>query len=138
MQGELFRVFAGRQLLDDLACGHVHHLDPVRVTGADVQQLVVMGQQQAAGALADGQGVGDLQGLHVDQAQVVVLFVGDPGSAGNGIASGEQQGAREQGAAHGGFLVVVMFGSGKAAADLGLVVTQAVHLVERVQEAVLG
>ncbi|MNX48636.1 hypothetical protein D3C86_792210 [compost metagenome] len=138
VQGELLGVFTRGQFLDDLARGHVHHLDPVRVTGADVQQLVVMGQQQAAGALADGQGVGDLQGLQVDQAQAVVLFVGDPGSAGNGMASGEQQGAREQGAAHGGFLVVVMFGSGKAAADLGLVVTQAVHLVERVQKAVLG
>jgi len=52
-----------------------------------------MGQQQPPGALADGQGVGDLQGLHVDQAQVVVLFVGHPGSAGYGMAGDEEQGA---------------------------------------------
>lgn len=28
VQGELLGVLAGRQLLDDLACGHVHHLHP--------------------------------------------------------------------------------------------------------------
>ncbi len=36
-----------------------------------------MGQDEAARALADGQGLDDLEVLSVDQAQAVVLFVGD-------------------------------------------------------------
>ncbi|MNO73726.1 hypothetical protein D3C76_647000 [compost metagenome] len=42
VQGELLGVLAGGQLLDDLAGGHVHHLHPVRIAGADVQQLAVV------------------------------------------------------------------------------------------------
>jgi len=93
VQGELLGVFAGGQFLDDLARGHVHHLHAVRVAGADVQQLIVMGQQQASRTLADFEGVGDLQGLHVDQAQAVVFLVGDPGGTGHGVPGGKQQGA---------------------------------------------
>src|SRR3546814_1894163 len=89
VQGELLRVFAGGQFLDDLAGGDVHHLDPVRITGADVQQAVVVGQQQASGALSNRQGFDDLQALHVDQAQAVVFLVVDPGDTGGGGRSEE-------------------------------------------------
>ncbi|MCY1440521.1 hypothetical protein D9M71_568010 [compost metagenome] len=104
MQGELLGVGAGGQLLDDLAGGQVHHLHAVGVAGADVQQLVVAGQGQAARAHANLESLHRFQLVEVDHADAVVLLVGHVGGGGEGRVAGEQEaggaGGKEQ-VAHG-------------------------------------
>ncbi|MCY1504629.1 hypothetical protein D9M68_388070 [compost metagenome] len=97
VQGELLRVGAGGQLLDELARGQVHHLHGVGVAGADVEQLVVAGQCQATGARANLEAGGDFQAVQVDDADAVVLLIGDVGRGGQRLAGEQQQGGAQGG-----------------------------------------
>ena len=104
VQGELLGVGARGQLLDDLAAGEVDHLHGVRIAGADVQQLVVVGQRQPARALAGVDGAGDGQGIQIDDAEIVVLLVGHVGGGGEGRgyqAEREAQAGEGKQAGHG-------------------------------------
>src|SRR5690606_4515923 len=95
VQGKLLGVSARGQLLDDLAAGQVHYLHRVRVAGADVEQLVVMGKGKAAWAHADFQSLDRFQRVQVDNADGVVFLVGDVGGIGQGCSAGAGESAAD-------------------------------------------
>jgi len=92
VQGELFGVRAGWQLFDDLPRGQVHHLNGVRVAGADVEQLVVVGKGKTTWAHADLKGFDGFHLVQVDDTDAVVFLIGNVGSGSGGRTGSDAEG----------------------------------------------
>jgi len=77
VQRELLRVCPAGQVVQDTARGHIHDLNRIRVRRTDVETLIIAGQGHAAWPITDLDGLHNLIGFAVDDAERVISLVGD-------------------------------------------------------------
>ena len=97
---ELLRVRAGGKVANDLVGGDIEDLHRVVVARADEKRLAVLGQHDAARALADADRLLHLQRVAVDDGDRVALLIRDIDGVGESIAGDAAQ-AAHHGERHG-------------------------------------